>query len=227
MSVTNVENEVRKDKVIPYEVENKKRVRRRLLQLRGYSKNIQCQNNSSQVDVEEPCTLESHPPIDCRLLNGILGLTDSVRTNILHYVRASISTQVQSLKKRVTFGNVEVREYNVTLGDHAFQAFPLTLDWTYVTSKKINLMDAKDESNRFFCDLLGCWIRNPTPRLTKAQRKTRLSRMGFSNTAMIQMERRRVVQQLTEQCFSTNDGKCNKTLHKTVAMTNLTNYLYF
>lgn len=227
MRVIYLGNVVRNNQVAPCEVENKRRLRRRLLQRRDCNKNIPCQNDLSQDKDEIACTLDSHLPTDCRLLNGVLGLTDSLRTNIRFYVQASSNTQVQRVKKRVSFGNLEVREYNVTLGSHSFQTFPLTLDWTYVTCKKINLKDVTDESNGLYCDMFGHWIPNPVPRLTKAQRKTRLSRMGFSNTELIQMERRRRIQQLTEQCFASNDRKCNNTYHKTVETKFLTNYIYF
>jgi hypothetical protein len=87
----------------------------------------ECQNNHDadvddecQNDAEEPAT-EEHVPA---------------------------SAESAPPKRSVTFGNVQVREHSVTLGDHPLcDNFPLTLDWAHTEMKEYDL-DWYEETKR-------------------------------------------------------------------------------
>lgn len=98
----------------------------------GVRKHFRCQMilgfqpNNSEIPVEMKTQRESSPPI----------IEDAQETSSESEFSFEPSLDKISkgvLQKSVSFTSVEIREYNVTVGDHPCCAtgFPLTLDWEY------------------------------------------------------------------------------------------------
>lgn len=115
------------------------------------------ENNSGNIKEKEheKVNLTELPDDLNSIIFGMEGESDEERVKSLRYSkddnmqdeslsrrrRSASFSHVDILKKKVGFSNVEVREYNVTLGDHPDCVYgpPLTLGWKYVDLGKKNL----------------------------------------------------------------------------------------
>ena len=89
--------------------------------------------NNDEHDPQE----EEH---GCRSLSGsptcVRQLMVNPTTTTTTTAAAAVTQQQQQQQRRVTFGHVDIREHSVTVGDHPYVSYPLSLDWKHGETKR-------------------------------------------------------------------------------------------
>jgi|UPI000581A1C5 hypothetical protein len=100
----------------------------------------------------------------------------------------------------VQFTNVNVRTYELILGDNPFVEYPLSLGWKYTTSEAIPV-DAFDKRHQLEItpDYAGAQKLKPLSGLER--RRHRLLRVGYDDKMLRREERRRRIQLAQEWAY--------------------------
>lgn len=102
-------------------------------------------------------------------------------------------------RRKVHFGDVQIQEYNVTLGDHpCVDQFPISLDWDHTSVLTMKLSDY--EGSRLQRISSKCHRRRGPHVLSPMERRMRLSIVaGISAADLQQREQERLEQQCMER----------------------------
>lgn len=122
------------------------------------------------------------------LMNSSLMLDCSSTSS---YTRGSLASTPE---KRVSFSTAEYREYKVTVAVQSYLSYPMTLDWEYVKSHRVNLAQREDAVPRS----------REMKALNVRKRQQRLLAMGIPKSTLVALDRKRRIQVAGEWAFGNN-----------------------
>jgi hypothetical protein len=108
-------------------------------------------------------------------------------------------TDSSSKSQRVSFSDVEIRNYSLILGDNPFVEVPLSLGWDYGETVHASVDDF--EEHQLSGDYKNAQMMEP---LDVTERQSRLRRVGYSKERIREEERRRRILLLLEWTYRHN-----------------------
>lgn len=103
----------------------------------------------SSDDSYTSCSSESTDSASSDAASTSLNTTLSRNEPLLTEIITSTKTPQSGKAKKVVFTTVQIRDYDVTLGNHPYcEMYPLSLDWEYVESLNIPVDDYEDTYRR-------------------------------------------------------------------------------